>query len=673
MATVKKAALKKAAPAPAPKAVSTKPRVIPVEEPQTESQLAEAYLADRVYDALLERGEAAKISEITLEIDNPRITFPLVRRALDDSSKFALAERQWSLASRYLDVTRPVERTLIDVLRAAGKPLDRITLATELSEVYHRDATQYFPLIDTVTRNPNTYFKAKNGGFGLTEWLPLTDGEVLTEVQFDNEVAAGTLAHYADAAKNVDWKDPVAATVKIIENLKGKALPGRVLGVLAWQALGETFDSKAHFLAAYADSRLTWLTGKKGGSWLNRELVEKLERNLEALGADLAHEAHEEPAPVAVKKPEIAPTPKEEKVEEAAAPVAVVEPEPAPTPTAVPELSVSDTELAALEALVKERGGATDAADLLALQYEVVPGDPSHAADLVTLTERLKADPRFLYVGAGRFREPDSLPLFVFAMPEMLSYPELQFVSMDGEIMDEEIEDEGYVGTLRQDALLPLAQDAGDDEGRYTGPAQEDPSVVRCVVKAHHKEIGTFPLCQIPDDFLPSDANVVEIAVRDNEGGLHEIIVNRDIRLAFGFFGLYDSLPHDSGSVFLLRRGARPYEFRFEPQEEADPQVHVTPERIAELISLREQAEESGDVATFDMACEVLDTYPKGLDFVQTMTEVNLIRRVTRRKLASILSNYLCFQHKAGTSQWRYDARKRDMGTDRTKRKYLKR
>lgn len=671
MATVKKAALKKATPAPAPKAVSTKPRVIPVEEPQTESQLADAYLADRVYDALLERGEAAKVSEIAFEIDNPRITFPLVRRALDDSTKFTLAERQWSLTARYLDVTRPVERTLIDVLRAAGKPLDRITLATELSEVYHRDATQYFPLIDTVTRNPLTYFKAKNGGFGLTEWLPLTDGEVLTEVQFDNEVAAGTLAHYQDAAKNVDWKDPIAATVKIIENLKGKALPERVLGVLAWQALGENFDSKAHFLACYADSRLTWLTGKKGGSWLNRELVETLERALEALGADLAHEPIEEPvavAPVMPVTPEVAPAPQ---VEEAAAPVAVAEPEPAPA--AVPELAISDAELTALEALVKERGGATDAGDLLALQYEVVPGDPSHAGDLVTLTERLKSDARFLYVGAGRFREPDSLPLFVFSMPEMLGYPELQFVSMDGEIMDEEIEDEGYVGTLRQDALLPLAQDAGDDEGRYTGSAQEDPSVVRCVVKAHHKEIGTFPLCQIPDDFLPADANVVEIAVRDNEGNLHEIIVNRELRLAFGFFGLYDKLAHDSGSVFLLRRGARPYEFRFEPQEEPDPQVHVAPERIAELLSLREQAEESGDVATFDMACEVLDTYPKGLDFVQTLTEVNLIRRVTRRKLASILSNYLCFQHKAGTSQWRYDARKRDMGTDRTKRKYLKR
>ncbi len=665
MATVKKAA-KKALPMPTPKAVVVKPRIIPVEEPQTEAQLADTYLADCVYDALLERGEAAKISEITLEIDNPRITFPLVRRALDDSQKFALAERQWSLAARYLDVSRPVERTLIDVLRAAGKPLDRITLATELSEIFHRDAGLYFSLIDTVTRNTQAYFKTKSNAFGLIEWLPLTDGEVLSEILFDNELAGATLAFYQDAAKGVDFSDPAAATIKIIEKLKGKALPARVLGVLGWQALGEKFDGKAHFLACFADPRLTWLSGKKGGSWLTRELIEKLERHLEERGASLADEAHEEPVAPVVVVPEPDPVAAEAVVE---APV-MVEPTPAPV---VPALSISEDDLKAIEATLIERGGPTDATDLLALQYEVVPGDPSHALDLASLTATLQADPRFLYVGAGRFREANSLPLFVFSMPEMLAFPDLQFVSMDGEIMDEEIEDEGYVGALRQDALLPLAQDAGDDEGSFSGLAPEDSSVARCVVKAHHKEIGTFPLCQIPDGFLPSDAPVVEITIRDAEGGSHEIIVNHELRLAFGFFGLYEKLAHDSGSVFLLNKSPRPFELRFEAQDEPDPQIHVTSERITELGSLREQAEESGDVATFDIACEILDTYPKGLDFVQTLTEVNLIRRVTRRKLASILSNYHCFQHKAGTSQWRYDARKRDLGTDRAKRKYLKR
>ena len=550
MATVKKAAVKKTAvAAPAPRPVA-KPKTLAAEVPETEAQLADAYLADRVYAALLERGEPAKISEITLEIDNARITFPLVRRALDDASKFALAERQWSLAARYLDTSRPVERTLMDVVRAAGRPLDRITLATELSEVYRRDASNFFALIDKVVQNPANFFKTKTNEWGLVEWLPLVDGEELIDLLFDNEVARETLTGYAEFAKGVDWSDPVGATVAIASKLGVRALPNRVVGILAWQALGEKFDPRAHFVTALADDRLTLLTGK-GGRWLTREAVEKLERNLEERAASLADEEHEEPAapaPVAV-----APVVEEVAGEVAPTPVAVT-PEPV-APTA-PPLEVSEAELKAMEVYVVERGNAVDAVDLLALQYEVTPGDPSFASDLAALTEKLKGDARFLYVGAGRFREPESLPPFVHTVPEFLSFPELQFVSMDGEIMDEEIEDEGFIGTLRQDYLLPLAQDVSDDEGSYTGGESDESGTVRCVVKAHHKEIGTFPLCQIPDGFFPGDANIVEVTLRDDEGGAHDILVNHELRLLFGFFGLYEKLAHEVGGVFTLKRGA---------------------------------------------------------------------------------------------------------------------
>jgi hypothetical protein len=315
-------------------------------------------------------------------------------------------------------------------------------------------------------------------------------------------------------------------------------------------------------------------------------------------------------------------------------------------------------------------------ADLLGLQYEVVPGDPSFRDDLQTLFETLRADEGFLYVGAGRFREANSLPLFVFSVPEFLHFPDLQFVSLEGEIMDEEIEDEGFAGALRADLLDPLAQDAGDDEGGYTGDVPADTPRLRLVLKAHHKEIGTFPLAQVPDGFFPSDAPVVEVSVKDPSGETHDVVVNNEIRLAFNLFGLYENVAADSGGVFYLERTARPYEFRFVPGEaddETEPRVYLSPQRVGELLALREQAEEGGDMATFDIACEVLAHHPKGLDFVAAMTEVNVVRRVTRRKLSSILSNYYCFTQKPGQNQWRFDAKKRDLGTDRAKRKYLKR
>jgi hypothetical protein len=650
------------------------------EQERTEALLADEYLADLVYSALLERGEPAKVSEITLEINNPRITFPVVRRILSDSPRFITVERMWDLSARYLDKSRPTERNLIEVIEAAGKPLSIIEMATELSAVYERGAEVYLQLVHKVVRNEKTYFQTKGDIYGLFSWLPLVDADEIEDVLFDNNLTPAVLAPYEEASKKADWSlVRYAEATRQIVSAAGHPVPHRLLGVLAWMALKDKYDPRKHLVACLADTNLVWITSRNGGRWITRAEADRLEGILEARSIALAGEEQDDGVGNGhAVLPEVEATPEPVAPEK---PVAVAEPEPTmpvvaptPEPTPVPApLNVSDEDIKAIEQIIVDRAAPMEATELLALQYEVVPGDPSFKSDMETLEVRLKNDDRFLYVGAGRFREPNSLPLFVYSIPEFLSFPDLQFVSMDGEIMDEEIEDEGFVGTLRQELINPLVQDAGDDEGAYTGSESPDTPSLRLVVKAHHKEIGTFPLAQVPDGFFPTDALVLEIAVKDPNGETHSVIVNNAERLAFNFFGLYEFLTADSGGVFYLHRTARPYEFRFEPSPENDPQVYVTPARMSELLALREQADESGDMATFDIACEVLAHYPKGLDFVQIMTEVNIVRRVTRRKLASILSNYFCFVQKPGQPLWRFDAKKRDLGTDRAKRKYIKR
>jgi hypothetical protein len=657
--------------------------VRPLTEAERDNLLADTYLSDLIYDALLERGEASKVAELAQEINNPQIGYALVRTALDrdaleGTSRFVLMARLWNLKARYMDTTRSLERNLMDVIRAAGKPLSTAQLATELSVIYDRPAEVYFGLLSKVLGNENLYFKSTGSSYGLAEWLPLVDGEDLNEVALDNKLKPETLTPLRALSAKVGWSKATyaEASYKIVAALKGRPVSHRVLGVLAWAELGAGYDPRAHLAACLGESRLVWLSAERGkGRWITREQADKLERLLADRTSPLMEEAEEAPAPVVVAVPE--PTPVAAPITEpeaVAEPVAVVtlEPEPEPEDTVKP-LTVSEDDLQALSQVVSERGVSVELAELLALQYEVVPGDPSFKSDLAVLEATLKGDPRFLYVGAGRFREADTLPPFVYDLPEFLAFPDLQFVSMDGEIMDEEIEDEGFAGSLRQDIFLPLTQDAGDDEGHYTGAALESGESLTLVVKAHHKEIGTFPLCQIPEGFFPQDAPIVEVTLREEDGSSYDIIVNNERRLAFNFFSLYEKIVADSGGMFRLSATARPHEFRVEVLEETDPQIYLSPERYAELLSTREQAEESGDVATFDIVCELLEEYPKGLDFIQLLTEVNVVRRVARRKLASILSNYFCFVQKAGTGQWRFDTKKRDMGTDRTKRKYLKR
>ncbi|GAB4463505.1 MAG: hypothetical protein OHK0029_32280 [Armatimonadaceae bacterium] len=655
------------------------------EQERTLSLLADEYLNDLIYNAFLEWGEAAKISELTEEINNPRIHSGLVRRALGDSPRFITVDRMWDIAARYLDTSRPTERNLIEAIIAAGRPMSSVEMATELSNIYSRDSSDYFQLIKKLTRNELSYFKTTTGDYGLAQWLPLVDAEEEEDVLFDNHLTPDALEPYRAVSLEANWSPEryVDATLHLVSQA-GQPISHRLIGVLAWYALGERYDPIKHITACLADTRLLWLSSRNGGRWIPRTLVEQLEAILEEKGRTLSSEEEVAPVvvvaeapPVSVAAPEATPESVEDAAPQTPDTTEVVSAEPVVEAVVEPEtvtpLTVSEEDLQALAQIVSERGAAVETSELLALRFEVVPGDPSYRDDVQTLQERLQADERFLYVGAGRFREPNSLPLFIYEMPGFLGYPDLQFISMDGEIMDEEIAEEGYAGTLRQEVMNPLAQDANDDEGEYTGEVPADADAVRLVVKAHHKDFGTFPLCQVPDGFMPTDSEVVEVTVRDPNGVTHDLIVNNALRLAFNLFGLYEFIEVDSGGAFTLRRGNRPFEYVFEAEAEPDPQVYIAPERMEELQALKENAEESGDVATFDMVCEVLAHYPKGLDFVQLLTEVNIVRRVTRRKLASILSNYLCFMQKPGQNLWRFDAKKRDLGTDREKRKYIKR
>ena len=628
---------------------------------EIDDALVDAYLSDRIVTALLERGEVSKISEITAEIDHPSVTFPLVRQGLLASKRFVSVGRAWDLAARTMDTSRPAARIVQDILRAAGRPLSTASLINEFSLVQGRPADVFLGQAQRWLSGPET-LRLPSGEIALTEWLPLLDGENEEELFADNGVKSDIIRPLKAAASALDWSDPASATVALLDRLRGKPLRHRTVGVLAFVATGDSYDPVRHLNACWNDPRLVWLDNPKGGRWIGRAMADRIELRLGERSLALGEEEEEtlvpEPEPVVEAEAEA-----EEVAEEAPA-----EPMPAP-------LDISEADMDALVALVAERDAPIEASELLGTRFEVMPGDPSYRLDLDALSTRLRSEERLQYVGAGRFRQPGSLPPFINSIPEHLDYPDLQFISMDGEIMDEEIEDEGYAGTLRQDVLLPLAQDAGDDEGEYTGGELLDPDAVTLVVKAHHKEIGTFPLCQFPDDFLPADAPIVEIVVREADGTPHDIFVNRnpDVRLAFGFFGLYERIPFDSGGVFRLTRTARPWEFRFEAVDEPHADIHVDEVRTAELASLREHVEESGDMATFDIVCEMLEAYPKGVSFVRIMTEVNMVRRVTRRKLASILSNYFCFAQKAGTHLWRFDPKKREMGTDRTKRKYIKR
>ena len=358
--------------------------------------LAEEYLSDLVYAALLERGEASKISEITLEMNNPRITVPAVRGALTNSARFLTVDRLWDLKARYLDRSRPVEGTLDTILQAAGRPLSVIQLATELSIVYNRPSEMYLQSVPKSVRNAHKYFPAGGNEYGLTTWLPLTDGENEAEVFEDNKIGAATLAPFRNASAKVGWSPEkyAEATYRLVSAAK-RAVPHRLIGVLAFLTMGEKYNAAAHLAACLADSRLFWLSGKNGGRWVTQAHVTRLEALIEEKAAQMAQEEPEEIAapPRAREKSVVAPAMVEAAPEaetaveaptESAAPIEAPT-TPAPSLSAPQPLEITESDLKAIEGILAERGSATEVSELLGLRYEVLPGDPSYRADVQTL------------------------------------------------------------------------------------------------------------------------------------------------------------------------------------------------------------------------------------------------------------------------------------------------
>jgi hypothetical protein len=402
--------------------VTVVPPALPA--PLDDATLAEQYLSDRICDALLEIGEAAKASEITLEIGNDRITFPMVRRVLThDSARFVSVDRLWNLHARYLDRGRPTERNLQEVLRAAGRPLSTAQLATELSAIYDRPGDVYFPLVGKLGSANRDYFKTASGEVAPRTWLPLTDADEEDDVLFDNDLTRAHVAPFEEAASAVSWSlaTYAEATRRIVEAAGGQPVSHKVLGVLAWRALRDGYDPLKHFIACYADTNLVWLSG---GRWITRGRADGLENLLAERAAQMGGARDEaaaalEDAAALAAAPQAVPStaaatdgaipdaPQQTEKQQPAAAAAPAEAGATPVaepaaPAARKPLDVSAGDLAALEQLVTGRETAIDVAELLSLQYEVVPGDPSYKDDVETLFDVLRRDDRFPVRG----REP---------------------------------------------------------------------------------------------------------------------------------------------------------------------------------------------------------------------------------------------------------------------------
>jgi hypothetical protein len=624
----------------------TTKKAAPVADPN--EALASETLTTLLHRALVRLGEPARIGDIAREVGDDAVTPALARRQMETQSRrFVAVDRRWDITSRYLDKTKPLERTLGEVIAIYGAPIPTDSVAVELAQLTGRVKEAFTEVAPRLLRGAPFFPIAGGLAYGLRSWLLDMTSEREDDMLFYNYLSADKLAPFQSAAKGLDWdSNPTGAAHTLVSIGKGQPVDNRVLQYFAWKALGEEFDGAALYDAVATD-RETFLA-LPDHRWLLRESFGPLQA-LWHVQAEAAALTAPEEAAAAVE-----------------APVAEAPAKP---------LEVTDEDAEELKSYFEGREEIARSGDLLTQIFEIRPGSSTFAADVETLTAYLRGKASdFQWVGNDRFRAHGTLPPYLGQLPESLTFPALpRFETADGEILDQMLEDAGLEEGLQEEILDPIAQDVNDQDPatvtRWPEGATAEAHRLRLVLKAHHKEIGTFPLAQVPSGFFPAEPNIVELTLRDSSGNGYPLYVDYDVQLVYGLFDVYSEIAAESGAVIYLEKTDKPDEYKFVDENETDANVFVSPARLEELLDFRNEVEGGAPISTYDIARRILNHYGKGCSYLTLLTEVNLVRRTPRRLLASVLSGYSAFHR--GANKWKFDAKKEPEGFDTSKTEFL--
>lgn len=597
-------------------------------------EAARTFLEDRAYDVLVGREEPAKTGELLKEIALEDVTLRMIRIILASSPRFDAVDRRWALAGRTQDIKRPFERVVETLISDYGRTIHFKVLANETALTFNRPVEYYEEILPRILRANERFFAVEGERYGLTNWLLTAESEEPEDILFNNFMSDEDIEPYHKAAAKINWdsEDIVGSASELIDKA-GRPVPIRVIAYFAWEAMRDRYDAVWFYSALMLSDKIEILSTQKA---VTPTLKLEIMKSLQVLSAEI------EDMPAEVE---------EEAIE--AAPV-----------------TISETDRDEIVALVLKQGGTVPADDILENVLEMLPGERGYDAAVESLRETLKDEGRIILVGKDRWRPEGSLPDDIYEIPDVLIIPpHSPYETPEGDVYDQELEDDGLESSLRQEIMNPLVQDVGDedpDEAIY----QPLDVYQRYALKYHHKETGTMPLIQFHPDFFEKEPEIVHITIT-NESIRRDAWINNKTRLIYGLKEWYSLDMPVSGAAIEMHKTERSGEYRFVYDNRTDPLVFVPTSRLLELLELKNEME-SAETPLFDIIVRILEHYKKGIGFLSLFTEVNLVRRVTRRLVASILSSYHCFHTRGKTGEWQYDAKKRSQGFNKTKRKYVK-
>lgn len=592
-------------------------------------QSARLYADRLILEQLTEMYEVMKPSEISDRLKGTGLGLPAVRSLLaSNPDMFAYQERRWVPAARVAGAGKPFHEALRLVVERFDAPMPIELAVQELSRTRGRSADWVEEAIRRSAVDSEYLFLTKSGHLVPATIVFKAGDESVERALHVNGITESDVATVEGSLTRFNWlqEDAIMLALERTAPVSLKALGAAAWKKLSpedpqqprlydWRAFNAELLSIPGFI--YAPSGRVY-SESEAGKWL------KL---------------------AAVVAPKIKPTIEIEDV----APL---------------ELKAAD-----VKTLIKEIRASEESvtvSQLLEEHYEITPAVKTFPDDLANMMAALQSRDEVWWVGGDRFRKPDSEPDFVRSLPKPFKFDASENKDAEGELVDVEMTDEGLSTSLRKLLSHPLAMDVKDED--VLPEPKQFPESLRLVLKSIHRELGTFPMCQFPTGFFEAKPQIQELIFIDKEGRELQVWMNHRHRLLFNLIDWWLDQPVESGAVFKLTKTDRPNVFEFEWLEQTDPVVYISSQRMEELRGIAGRSE---GMSTFDILREVMTHWPKGADFLTVLWEVNVVRRTSRRLLASLLSGYTCFYQRSGSPVWHYDHKKVEQGFDKTKRKFV--
>lgn len=591
---------------------------------------ARSYADRLILQELSVMESAIKLGELADRLSGAGLGLAAVRALLaSNPDRFANAERRWIPASRVEGAGRSLSETIRLTVDRFGGPLAFGLLAQEVARTREAETSEIEETIRRVIEHDPQFILTDDERVCLSAWAFMATDEMVERALAIWKIDTTEFEDLKKKVGDLNWRE-----TSEIEKALEKVAPvsAKTLGAVAWNALnGELSQAVLLYNGAKFFADLLSIPGYVYG----------------ADGKIYKNDAIKGWLTTAVK------------VAEKLAPTVDVE-DAAPI-----EVKVDDVKK--MIAKIAKDDATITATKLLEEFYEITPSNKTFPDDLANVMDALKGDPAVWWVGADRFRKAKSAPDFIYEVPEVFQYPESNFKNEEGELIDVELTDDGLSSTLRKLLVHPLATDVLDED--ILPPQKQVPDRVRLVLKSIHRELGTFPMCQFPTGFFKTEPKMQEFIFVDSNGREAQVWANHEARLLYNLIEWWYEQPVESGAVFTITKTAKENVYDFAWEDQTDPVVYISSQRMEELRDIQGRSE---DLSTLDILIEIMGHWPKGTDFLTLLAEVNVVRRSTRRLVASLLSSYQCFYQRSGSPLWHFDNKKVELGFDKTKKKFIR-